>query len=80
MKLSEATKADDERWRKDRDELGWKLPPVAAWPLRLPVIRWFRATYAIMQVERHYVTGFGSFGIRTGYDEWVIYAISRGWC
>ena len=70
----------DEDWRKDRDERRWSLPAKAPWPLRLPVIRHIRAAYARIQVERHYSCGLGMIGIRTGYDDWVCYAIQRGWC
>jgi hypothetical protein len=70
----------DERWEKDKALCKWELPPPAAWPLRLPVIRWFRATWVTIQVERHYAYGMGSIGLRSGYDEWVVYAIARGWC
>lgn len=36
---------DDAAWRADGERNGWVLPPKAAWPLRLPVMRWLRATY-----------------------------------
>jgi hypothetical protein len=77
---SDTWAAADERWRKDRDDFGWKLPAPAAWPWRLPVIRHIRAAYNRLRIERHYIMGWGSFGVRSGYDEWVVYAIQRGWC
>ena len=79
MKHREELMLSDKRWRKDRDELGWVLPPPAAWPLRLWGVRHIRALYGAVQCERHYTMGFGAFGFRSGYDEWVIYAISGGW-
>ena len=71
---------DDKRWAADRDKLGWTLPAPAAWWLRLPVIRKFRAVFIMIGMERHYAV-WGAVGMaRSGYDEWVLYAIARGWC
>jgi len=74
---------DDAAWRKDGEANGWVLPPKPAWPFRLPVIRWFRATYHTIRV--HYFAGqWASAGVGLGppnqRDLWVIYAIYRGWC
>ena len=71
---------DDKRWAEDRDNLGWVLPkPAPAWK-RWPVIRKIRAVVMAFAVDRH-ETMWGEFGgIPSGYDEWVLYAIGRGWC
>jgi len=71
---------DDVRWETTRKACGWELPKSAPWPLRLPVIRNIRALFASIAVERHYVDIEPFGGLRTGYDEWVLYAIARGWC
>lgn len=74
---------DDALWHADAEQNGWVLPAKAAWLLRLPIIRWFRATYHTIRV--HYFAGvWASAGVGLGppnqRDLWVIYAISRGWC
>ncbi len=76
--MSENT--DLKRWKADGDRNGWTLPPAAPWPMRLTIIRHVRAVWNTMQVERHYAV-FAQYGlVRSGYDEWVIYAIARGMC
>lgn len=70
---------DAKLWREDGDRYGWVLPKPAAWPLRLPVIRHIRAAWNAYWIEQHYRHGLGSIGLRTGYDEWALYAIWRGW-
>ena len=69
-----------ERWRRVGEQCGWSLPPAAAWPFRLPVIRHIRAAWATWMVERHYAAIVEMGLLRTGYDKWVIYAIARGFC
>lgn len=70
---------DDDLWEKDAERFGWELPFRASWPWRLPVIRRFRAVWHALKVDRHYAF-YSRLGLaRTGYDEWVIYAIARGW-
>lgn len=71
---------DEQRWHEDRWRHGWKLPPAAAWPLRLPVIRHVRAVIGGWRAESH-AAAWASIGAGvSGYDRWVIYAIARGWC
>jgi len=71
---------DFELWKADGDRNGWTLPGAAQWPFRLPVIRHIRAAWNTLQVEQHYAA-YASLGlVRSGYDEWVIYAIERGMC
>lgn len=71
---------DLEKWQRDGEELKWSLPPQAAWPLRVWGIRHVRAVWNAWMVERHY-RAFEELGlVRTGYDEWVLYAIARGLC
>lgn len=68
------------RWREHGEQNHWTLPPPAPWPLRLPIIRQLRAAWGTWQVERHY-EAFAPLGlVRTGYDEWVLWAIARGMC
>lgn len=67
-------------WLKDQKENGWILPPPAASWKRLVIIRHIRAAILRWKVERHYAYGPGLIGLRSGYDDWVLYAIQRGWC
>ena len=70
----------EKMWREMKKDEGWELPEKASWPLRLPIIRHIRFAYLVMRVARHYQF-YGSLGLfSTGYDEWVLYAIRRGWC
>jgi len=69
----------DVQWRRDRDHWDWTLPPPAPRPLRWPVIRWFRAVALTWRINRHYAP-WGALGfLWTGYDDWVLYAVRRGW-
>ncbi|TXN22083.1 hypothetical protein [Methylobacterium sp. WL19] len=74
---------DDAAWRADGDRNGWFLPNKAAWPLRLPIVRWLRASLADYRIHRA-ASQWASAGVGLGppnqRDLWVIYAISRGWC
>jgi hypothetical protein len=70
----------DIEWRDTGIRNGWKLPFIAPWPMRLPGVRHLRAMYAYWQIERHYSIIQPMGLIRTGYDEWVVWAIARGIC
>ena len=71
----------DEEWREVGRSQGWELPPPAPWPLRLWGIRYVRAAVASVQlIRRHKQLGASLDYFPTGYDDWVIYAIARGWC
>jgi len=73
--------ASDAKWREARGENGWSLEP-AAWPWRLPVIRWFRFAFYSWRVHNH-AHAWASVGVGIGgpnqYDRWWLYAIYRGW-
>ncbi len=71
------SKNDFDRWQKDGYEFGWTMPYAAAWK-RLPVIRHIRAISAKIQIERWYSFGPGSIGLRSGYDDWIVYGIWSG--
>ena len=62
-------------WRETGDRCGWEMPTAARWK-RLPVVRHVRAIRAAFAVERHY-RAF-PWGIRTGYDEWVLWGMAHG--
>lgn len=64
-------------WKAEGDECGWVIPH-APWWKRLPVIRHVRTLWAAYQVECHYAYGMGQFGLRTGYDDWVLWGMWRG--
>lgn len=72
----------DAVWRREQQENGWALSKIAPWPLRLPIIRWFRFAAASIAVHRH-AAAWSSVGIGVGgpnqYDRWVLWAIYRGW-
>jgi|WetSurMetagenome_2_1015567.scaffolds.fasta_scaffold106652_3 hypothetical protein len=71
----------EEQWFSVGQAMGWHLPPRAHWALRLPGIRHVRALILAHRVEAHYAVWETMFcGLRSGYDEWVIYAIRTGKC
>lgn len=73
----------EQAWYEDRARHGWVLPRKAAWPLRLPGIRFVRAFFnACYAADRAASWASGGVGINhvAPYDRWVIYAIARGWC
>lgn len=72
---------DDEKyWHEDARDNGWILPPSAPRWKRLPIIRRLRVARYRAKIQEHYSSGIGSIGLPTGYDNWVLYAIDRGWC
>ncbi len=64
-------------WRAYGLKEGWKMPSAPRWK-RLPGIRWVRALVECIRVEAWYRHGPGRMGVRTGYDDWVVYGIARG--
>lgn len=69
--------ADIAKWATDGVRLGWQMPPAPRWK-RLPIVRHLRAVWAAFMVERHYSRMGGLLGLRTGYDEWVLFGIWHG--
>ena len=74
---------DDRLWREHGEREGWRLPPAAAWPLRLPIIRTVRFVWLSWHATNH-ARAWGAIGIGLAniqpYDNWVLYAIARGKC
>jgi len=68
---------DFEKWIEDAREWHWVMPAAPLWK-RLPGIRHVRATWGGIQVQRWYAAGPGQIGLRTGYDEWVLFGIWHG--
>lgn len=68
---------DFERWKADGVAYGWVMP-AAPWWKRLPVVRHVRAVWNGFWVEVWYRKGPGSLGLRTGYDNWVLWGIAHG--
>lgn len=70
-------------WRRDALENGWTVEHIkAAWPWRLPGVRFVRYMWHAMRASeaayRCMSVGLG-FGGVAAYDAWVLYAIRRGW-
>ena len=59
---------------------GWCLPPPAVWWKRLPGVRHARAARGARFLAEHHPFWSTIPYVDTGYDEWVIEAIRRGWC
>src|SRR5208282_2713518 len=70
----------DEEWREVGRSHGWKLPPAAPWPLRLWGIRYVRAPVASARLIQQNQLWLSLGCFPSSYDDWVIYAIVRGWC
>lgn len=69
----------DEEWQEVGRSHGWSLPPPAAWPLRLWGIRYVRAAVASVRFIRQN-EAWRTEECPSTYDDWIIYAIARGWC
>lgn len=67
-------------WLSHGHNKSWKPPaPATRWK-RLPIIRHIRGAWLSMKIEQHYSILVCRLGlVRTGYDEWVLYGIFRGW-
>lgn len=69
--------SDLDHWKQDAADFGWQMPTAPRWK-RLPVIRHARSAWLRLRVEWHY-TFWGAIGAaRSGYDNWVIFGIARG--
>ena len=66
-----------EEWKKQGDECGWEMPNASAWK-RLPFIRHIRTIFLKFKIEQHYSSGIGYIGLRSGYDDWVLFGIWHG--
>jgi hypothetical protein len=65
-------------WEEDGKLNQWKMPE-CHWFFRLCLIRHVRAIFKLCLVQYWYALGGGSFyGLRTGYDSWVLYGIWHG--
>ena len=76
----EMTMTDEERWQKDGETFDWTLPPKAAWPLRLPIVRFVRAFVLLLRVDKHERRWRSIGALPSGYDRWVLFGIAKGWC
>jgi hypothetical protein len=65
-------------WHDDQSSLGWVMPSAPRWK-RLPIIRHLRAIRAAWHVFQHdsFYTRLGM--IPTGYDQWVLHGIWKGY-
>lgn len=75
-----ATDKDYWEWLEKGRRNGWhaQRPKAAPWK-RWPVIRHARSIILAAGMARWYTHGPGQFGIPTGYDEWALYGIWKGW-
>ena len=71
---------NEKKWLKAKDENKWLLPSPAPLFYRLPIIRRIRGAWLAYQVERHNRLWRSMGFFPMGYDEWVVYAVHRGWC
>lgn len=74
---------EDSAWRGEGERHSWTLPPKAAWPLRLPIIRHARGYWHAFHMNRmvnRYASVSIGVGVPNQFDLWVLYAIFRGWC
>lgn len=70
---------DDRRWLEDGQRREWTLPPAAPWYLRAWLVRHVRAFVVAWRIDT-WDRAWREVGlIPTGYDQWVVYAIWRGW-
>lgn len=58
---------------------GWGPPPRSGPLARLPVIRHVRTLWLTLQVARHSTFWAGMGMLDTGYDDWVLFGMWRGW-
>lgn len=66
-----------ESWIDEGHEKGWMMP-VKRWFQRWPIVRHFWVGWVGIQVERHNTRWRQMGSIPTGYDEWVLYGVWRG--
>lgn len=71
------SKSDDILWRADAAMMGWRMPSAPLWK-RVWGIRHLRRTYHAYHVTRHELLHSGRGATRSGYDQWVLYGIGRG--
>lgn len=65
-------------WEEDGILNRWEMPK-QTWFFKLPIIRHVRSVWLLVAVQLWYSIGPGSYyGIRTGYDRWVLYGIWHG--
>lgn len=67
----------DERWERDRVQRRWRMPTSSRWK-RLPGIRLIRFVWHSYRLVRHQAAFSGLGMWSSGYDEWVLYGIARG--
>lgn len=65
-------------WQRIGRENKWEMPRAPHRFLRFPVVRHLWVLRQAWLVDRHYSHGLGSIGVRTGYDEWVLWGMWRG--
>lgn len=69
---------DAERWEADASAYGWQMPR-AEWWKRQWGIRHIRCAYFAGKVQQNNQFWHSQGLILTGYDNWVLYGIRRGW-
>ena len=69
---------DYEKWLKDGEDNGWKLPTeVQKWKC-LPIIRHIRFIRHAIQLDEYHRFCHSMGMLPSGYDNWYLYAIRIG--
>ena len=66
-------------WLRSGEMAGWLPPSAAGLAWRLPLIRHVRSIWHLAGVVRHDMAGTNSDFIRSGYDDWALFGMWRGW-
>jgi hypothetical protein len=70
--------AEHKAWSMIQRDQGWIMPAAPRWK-RLPLIRHLRAIRAAWHVHQHNAFYIGLGLLPTGYDQWVLHGIWKGY-
>jgi len=73
-------KVTKEEWLAKGANRNWSHPKPAPWWIRrIPIFNAFRWRWIGWQMHKHYEFWRSLGAASTGYDEWALYGIYRGW-